>query len=267
LAYGSPTKQHPEGLPVLPVDTLLAVAEEARAQRAAQGHTVRWVATVLDARMDELYVALYEHHGGVWHERSPARLCAPQDVAAWVLTHVVLDSDAWAQGQWLWAGNVWAEDSPYAPRLRALLGVRCTALPTAAALLRVASAPLALGQALRPHDVLPLYVRDKVALTTAEREARDRRDHGLSARSDPGEDIHQHRSERRIVELTDLGTGHEGPARSRDDEGHDRGVALRMLHRLEQRRAHRLPLRLVVAQASCTAAPPAPATCGPRTTV
>jgi tRNA threonylcarbamoyladenosine biosynthesis protein TsaB len=174
LAYGSPTKQHPEGLPVLPVDTLLAVAEEARAQRAAQGHVVRWVATVLDARMDELYVALYEHHGGVWHERSPARLCAPQDVAAWALTHVVLDSDAWAQGQWLWTGNVWAEDSPYAPRLRALLGVRCTALPTAAALLRVASAPLALDQAVRPHDVLPLYVRDKVALTTAEREAGQR---------------------------------------------------------------------------------------------
>jgi tRNA threonylcarbamoyladenosine biosynthesis protein TsaB len=161
-------------LPVLPVDTLLAVAEEARAQRAAQGHAVRWVATVLDARMDELYVALYEHHGGVWYERSPARLCAPQDVAAWALTHVVLDSAAWAQGQWLWAGNVWAEDSPYAPRLRALMGVRCTALPTAAALLRVAAAPLALGQALRPHDVLPLYVRDKVALTTAEREAGQR---------------------------------------------------------------------------------------------
>jgi tRNA threonylcarbamoyladenosine biosynthesis protein TsaB len=174
LAYGSPSAQHPVGLPVLPVDTLLAVAEEARAQRAAQGHAVRWVATVLDARMDELYVALYEHHGGAWHERSPARLCAPQDVAAWALTHVVLDSDAWAQGQWLWAGNVWSDDSPYATRLRALMGVRCTALPTAAALLRVAAAPLALGQALRPHDVLPLYVRDKVALTTAEREAGQR---------------------------------------------------------------------------------------------
>ena len=174
LAYGSPSAQHPEGLPVLPVDTLLAVAEEARAQRAAQGHAVRWVATVLDARMDELYVALYEHRGGVWYERSPARLCAPQDVAAWAMTHAVLDSDAWAQGQWLWAGNVWAEYSPYASRLGALMGERCTALPTAAALLRVAAAPLALGQALRPHDVLPLYVRDKVALTTAEREAGQR---------------------------------------------------------------------------------------------
>ena len=174
LAYGSPSAQHPDGLPVLPVDTLLAVAEEARAQHAAQGHAVRWVATVLDARMDELYVALYEHHGGVWHQRSPARLCAPQDVAAWALTHVVLDSDAWTQGQWLWAGNVWAQDSPYAPRLQGLLGVRCTALPTAAALLRVALPLLALGQARRPHDVLPLYVRDKVALTTAEREAGQR---------------------------------------------------------------------------------------------
>ncbi|MEY4507422.1 MAG: tRNA ((37)-N6)-threonylcarbamoyltransferase complex dimerization subunit type 1 TsaB [Pseudomonadota bacterium] len=174
LAYGSPSALHPEGLPVLPVDTLLAVAEEARAQRAAQGHAVRWVATVLDARMDELYVALYEHQDGAWHAHGPARLCAPQDVAAWALTHAVLDVPAWQAGQWLWAGNVWAEDSPYASRLGALLGTRCTALPTAAALLRLAPAQLALGLAVRPHNVLPLYVRDKVALTTAEREAGQR---------------------------------------------------------------------------------------------
>lgn len=173
LAYGSPNDQHPEGLPVLPVDTLLAVAEEARAQCAAQGRAVRWVATVLDARMDEVYVALYEYDG-VWHERSPARLCAPQEVVAWALTHAVLDAAAWAQDQWVWAGNVWVPESPYASRLSPLRGWRCHALPTASALLRVAPALLALGQAVRPHDVLPLYVRDKVALTTAEREAGQR---------------------------------------------------------------------------------------------
>jgi tRNA threonylcarbamoyladenosine biosynthesis protein TsaB len=174
LAYGSTSPMCPNGLPVLPVDTLLAVAEEARAQRAAQGHAVRWVASVLDARMDECYVALYEYTEGRWHERSPARLCAPQDLAAWALTHGVLDAGAWAANALLWAGNVWAQDGPYAARLDKLLGVRCTALPTAGALLRVAPSLLAQGRTVRPHDVLPLYVRDKVALTTAEREAGQR---------------------------------------------------------------------------------------------
>src|SRR5437762_12159574 len=47
LAYGA-------GKPVLPIDTLLAVAEDARAGRAA----VR-VWAVMDARMDEIYAAQY----------------------------------------------------------------------------------------------------------------------------------------------------------------------------------------------------------------
>ncbi|MGH6626822.1 MAG: tRNA (adenosine(37)-N6)-threonylcarbamoyltransferase complex dimerization subunit type 1 TsaB, partial [Burkholderiaceae bacterium] len=45
------------------------------------------------------------------------------------------------------------------------------ALPTAAALLRLAPALLAAGQALPADQALPLYIRDKVAKTTAERAA------------------------------------------------------------------------------------------------
>lgn len=44
------------------------------------------------------------------------------------------------------------------------------ALPTARILLRLAQAMLANGLAVRPVDALPLYVRHKVAQTTAERE-------------------------------------------------------------------------------------------------
>jgi tRNA threonylcarbamoyladenosine biosynthesis protein TsaB len=51
-----------------------------------------------------------------------------------------------------------------------LVGLRHTALPTAAALLRLAPGLLAAGHAVAAQDALPLYVRDKVAQTTAERE-------------------------------------------------------------------------------------------------
>ena len=43
------------------------------------------------------------------------------------------------------------------------------ALPTAAALLRLAPQRMAAGQAVPAHEALPLYVRDKVAQTTEER--------------------------------------------------------------------------------------------------
>jgi tRNA threonylcarbamoyladenosine biosynthesis protein TsaB len=43
------------------------------------------------------------------------------------------------------------------------------ALPTAAALLRLAPAAWAAGEAVSPEEALPLYIRDKVAQTTDER--------------------------------------------------------------------------------------------------
>jgi tRNA threonylcarbamoyladenosine biosynthesis protein TsaB len=44
-------------------------------------------------------------------------------------------------------------------------------VPTATALLRLAPRLLALGAAVVAADTLPVYVRDKVARTTDEREA------------------------------------------------------------------------------------------------
>ena len=44
-------------------------------------------------------------------------------------------------------------------------------MPTAAALLRLAPALFADGQAVPAEQAMPLYIRDKVAQTTAEREA------------------------------------------------------------------------------------------------
>ncbi|MDQ6681503.1 MAG: tRNA (adenosine(37)-N6)-threonylcarbamoyltransferase complex dimerization subunit type 1 TsaB, partial [Pseudomonadota bacterium] len=56
-------------LPVLPIDTLLAVAEDARGG-AESVHA--WV--VMDARMNEIYAAEYAYAAGRWHERTAPML-------------------------------------------------------------------------------------------------------------------------------------------------------------------------------------------------
>ncbi|WP_427914304.1 tRNA (adenosine(37)-N6)-threonylcarbamoyltransferase complex dimerization subunit type 1 TsaB [Ramlibacter sp. MMS24-I3-19] len=135
-------------VPVLPVETLMAVAEEARERAGAHD-----VLALLDARMDEVYAARYTHDGRRWHREGPVRLAAPEAVGA--PEGIVL------------AGNVFRA---YGDRL-AGGAARIEALPTAAALLRLAPALLADGEGRPAEEALPLYVRDKVAQTTAERAA------------------------------------------------------------------------------------------------
>ena len=149
LAFGARSGQ---GTPVLPVDTLLAVAEEARQQ---QGCTQ--VLAVLDARMNEVYSAhcTWQEATRQWSTDADFGLCAPE---ALTLTDAA---------QWTVAGNAQAA---YGERL--LPQARhVPALPTATALLRLAPALLAAGAAVPASEALPRYIRDKVAQTTAEREA------------------------------------------------------------------------------------------------
>ncbi len=139
-------------VPLLPLDSLLAVAEEAR-----HTHGALRVLSLLDARMDEVYAAHYQFHAGsdpgTWQRVGGMHLLKPEAVQA----------DA---GETL-AGNAFAAYAsrlpPHAPRV--------DALPTATALLRLAPSALAAGQAVPAAQALPLYVRDKVAQTTAERAA------------------------------------------------------------------------------------------------
>lgn len=167
LAYGARSAAHPDGLPVLPVDTLLALAEEARWREAEAGRPVPAViVALLDARMDEIYVAAYRCTDSGLETRplQPPCLCAPAALAGWLAG--VLPAGT-GSADCLLAGNALAV---YAADLATLPGRRCDALPTAAALLRLAPVLLAAGAAVPARDALPLYVRDKVARTTAERE-------------------------------------------------------------------------------------------------
>lgn len=139
------------GLPVLPVDTLLAVAEDARAQ-----HGCTRVLAVLDARMGEVYHARCQWLAGAgrWQADGDFGLCAPELLQA--------------PAGWTVAGNALP---PYGARL-APGAQHVAALPTAAALLRLAPNLLAAGAAVPASAALPRYIRDKVAHTSAERAAR-----------------------------------------------------------------------------------------------
>jgi tRNA threonylcarbamoyladenosine biosynthesis protein TsaB len=146
LAFGA-------GIPVLPIDTLLCVAEEARVLHAPQQDNWQ-VLALLDARMDELYAACYAFERGTWRQTRDACLQRPEDS---------LDAAVDAI-----AGNVF---SAYGARLPPSARPRIEVLPSASALLRLAPQRLAAGGALPPDQALPLYIRDKVAQTTLERAA------------------------------------------------------------------------------------------------
>ena len=146
-------------LPVLPIDTLLAVAEDARQDRPH----VR-VLAVLDARMNQFYVAAYEHHDGQWHTRQAPALLDPPDVRF---------PETWRDGA---APVLMAGTGMEALRASQHLGdapphEALAAAPTASALLRLATAAWQAGAGVSADQAMPLYLRDKVAQTTAERVA------------------------------------------------------------------------------------------------
>ena len=141
--------------PVLPIDTLLAVAEDARAGR---DRLRAWVA--MDARMDEIYAAQYEFDAtDGWRTLDAPMLTTPDALHA-----------RWAvRPPELVAGNALAA---FGPRLVAgSAELAPDAMPRAAALLPLAQAMWARGGAVAPAQALPLYLRDKVAQTTEERDA------------------------------------------------------------------------------------------------
>ena len=158
LALGSESRGNGRGVPALPIDTLWALAEQARLQ-----YGCTQVVAVLDARMDEVYAARYQWQAGAWHRHtsdgsdgsdgSEFSLCKPEALLV--------------PPGWTVAGNAQAA---YGERL-APDATHVHALPTAAALLSLSPALLAAGSAVTAEHALPLYVRDKVAKTTAERMA------------------------------------------------------------------------------------------------
>jgi tRNA threonylcarbamoyladenosine biosynthesis protein TsaB len=145
--------------PLLALDTLAALAESAR----QQGETADAVWSVLDARMGEVYAARWcRGVDGGWTADVPVALYSPAALA-----------EAIAQAPAPLAGNALTVQTEVLGPLAVRLGLATwpAAVPDGAALAVLARVAQARGAWIDPALALPLYVRDKVAQTTAEREA------------------------------------------------------------------------------------------------
>jgi len=165
LAFGA-------GVPVLPIDTLLAVAEDARYQNVQkkQQQTQQQLDQLdqlsqqpqrffvaMDARMDQVYTAAYEWRSE-WQCVQAPSVNSPENISV---------PTKWKDLAFTSVGNTW---DAFAARWPAeLSGQHMYAMPTAQALLRLSPVAFGQGLAVQPEDALPLYIRDKVAQTTQER--------------------------------------------------------------------------------------------------
>ena len=170
--------------PVLAIDSLLIVAEDARQQAgpapaSAGGAADWWV--VMDARMGEAYAAAYQHDGvpdrSPHRDRDPGHDAGPGHhrpgsgwqvrVAPQLWTLAAL-ADAWrAAPPQRVAGSGVSAFAHALPWAQAARWPDCA--DRAGALLRLAHAAWQAGRAIAADQALPLYLRDKVAQTSAER--------------------------------------------------------------------------------------------------
>jgi tRNA threonylcarbamoyladenosine biosynthesis protein TsaB len=137
------------GLPVVPVPSLLALAEQSGESR---------VLSALDARMGEAYFAAYSRMGGDWSAVLPPQLVRQGSLPVlpgrdWVATGSGFDAFDWLRGA-------------YAPQVSHRIE---TDLPRAASVARVAARAYLRGEAMPAEEATPLYLRDKVAMTIEER--------------------------------------------------------------------------------------------------
>jgi tRNA threonylcarbamoyladenosine biosynthesis protein TsaB len=141
------------GLQVIGVSTLEALAETAR-----QRHGAGKVIAALDARAQEIYVAAYRHDGVRWHQAVAPAVIGPAAVTL---------PDG---GGWTGVGSGFAAYPALRERcLPVLASCEPTLFPTATAIGTLALPRLAGGEGVAARDAAPIYLRHKVALTSAER--------------------------------------------------------------------------------------------------
>ena len=152
-------------VPVVPVSSLAALALDASAE-AECGNAA--ILATIDARMGEIYTGAFR--------------CTPDGLVEAISDESVGAAENWNVPQtarlpaqaWCVVGTGW---SAYADALTARLpcapmhadGAR---YPQAHAVLRLALPQFARGAGLAPEHALPVYLRDKVALTLAEQPRR-----------------------------------------------------------------------------------------------
>ena len=145
LAFGA-------GRPVVPVPSLLALAEQTNEGR---------VVVALDARMGEAYLAAYARHADDWDEVIAPRLVdahglPPLPGRRWAATGSGFDRHEWLRTAYRDSIEMRYEGD----------------LPRAGPIARIAARRFARGAGIAAEQAAPLYLRETVALTTMERQAR-----------------------------------------------------------------------------------------------
>jgi tRNA threonylcarbamoyladenosine biosynthesis protein TsaB len=148
LAFGA-------GLPVVPLVTLDAMAVACRARSGASE-----ILVLLDARMGEVYWAQYRYADG-WETVVAPALCAPEAVAP-VASRTTARLVACGNG--LTAYPEAFANSPFA------VGAMPDIAPHARDLVHLGAQAFAAGQAVDAAAAQPLYLRNKIAYTSAERQ-------------------------------------------------------------------------------------------------
>lgn len=144
LAFGA-------NLPVVGISTLMALAQANGSEK---------VMACMDARMGEIYHAAYVRNKHDWDEVSAAGLSKPEAMPR-------LEGDGWTG-----VGNGWQN---YAQQLEACYGSQVTgifpeAYPQAKAIAELAEPIFEAGLGRPAAEAAPIYIRNKVAFKTSERE-------------------------------------------------------------------------------------------------
>jgi tRNA threonylcarbamoyladenosine biosynthesis protein TsaB len=132
-------------IPVVGVETLLAIAERAPADR---------VVCCIDARMHEIYHAAYEKRDGAWHAVHGPSVVPPHA------------APALPEGAWYAAGNGFAvyREALMSRYEGCLDGMDTDLHARAQEMVRLALPDFEAGRGVDASLAAPLYIRDKVAL-------------------------------------------------------------------------------------------------------
>jgi tRNA threonylcarbamoyladenosine biosynthesis protein TsaB len=151
-------------LPVVGVSTLLALAEASGEEN---------VIACLDARMGEIYHAGFQKQQNTWHETLKTQVIKPETspALASASSQMMMHEKAWVGVGSGWAVYCETLSTIYAQNLSKIMA---DITPTAEAILRLAKPIFAAGLAKPASEAAPIYIRNRVALTSAEREAGQR---------------------------------------------------------------------------------------------
>ena len=147
-------------LPVLPVASLDAIAAEVVKTTQYKNIAPKYFSIAIDARMDEIYWAKYEQKDlqSLPKRIGEIHLSKPEEIDLKDISYLAGSAIA------VYGDRLFSEHSLSSSALDSEIMI------SALGVMEVAKSMLQLGLQINIHDLEPLYIRNKVALTTEERE-------------------------------------------------------------------------------------------------